>query len=73
MDIYDKYKDNELVRSFDNNFTIKLDQYKVYDQGNSLTCWIYAAFSTIKKEVSISLNMDMNEIDTSFFIVLKAE
>lgn len=50
MDIYDKYKDNELVRSFNEDFNVTLDEYKVYDQGNSLACWIYAAFSTIKKK-----------------------
>lgn len=54
MDIYDKYKNKELIETFDDKFDIELNKYKVYDQGNSLTCWIYAAFNTIKRDVAKS-------------------
>lgn len=42
-----------------------MNQYKVYNQDESLTCWIYAAFNTIKNEVAELLNMNINDIDFS--------
>ena len=65
MDIYDKYKNKELIETFDDKFDIELNKYKVYDQGNSLTCWIYAAFNTIKRDVAKSLNLDEDKLDFS--------
>lgn len=65
MDIYDKYKNLRLIETFNDNFDIELDKYKVYNQGNSLTCWIYAAFNTIKNEVAIALNTNIENLDFS--------
>lgn len=65
MDIYDKYKNKELIETLNDDFDIELDKYKVYNQGNSLTCWIYAAFNTIKRDIAKSLNLDEDKLDFS--------
>lgn len=65
MDIFDKYKNLKLVESFNDHFDIKLNKYKVYNQDNSLTCWIYAGFNTIKNEISKILDISIKNIDFS--------
>ena len=65
MDIYEKYKNNEVVANLTNEFKIKLDQYKVYDQKSSNTCWIYAAFNTIKRDIANILEISEKDMDFS--------
>lgn len=65
MDIYDRYKNDKLIKNINDEFDIELNNYKIYDQGNSLTCWIYAAFNTIKGELAKVLNVDINIMDFS--------
>ena len=65
MDIYDKYKNDKIVKKVTDNFDIELKNYKVYDQDSSYTCWIYAAFNTIKHEIAKTLNVDISKIDFS--------
>ena len=65
MDIYDKYKNEKLIKSINDKFDIELNNYRVYDQDNSFTCWIYAAYNTIKGELSQILNINVDKIDFS--------
>lgn len=65
MDIYDKYKNKKLVDSISDNFDIYLKKYKVYNQDDSLLCWIYAGCNTIKYDISKAINIDIEDIDIS--------
>ena len=65
VDIYDKYKNKKLVDSISDNFDIYLKKYKVYDQDDSLLCWIYAGCNTIKYDISKAINVDIEDIDIS--------
>ena len=65
VDIYDKYKNKKLVDSISDNFDIYLKKYKVYNQDDSLLCWIYAGCNTIKYDISKVINIDIEDIDIS--------
>ncbi|MBQ9012921.1 MAG: hypothetical protein IJ094_05070 [Bacilli bacterium] len=65
MDIYDRYKNSKIVNSISDDFDVCLKEYKVYNQDDSLLCWIYAGCNTIKYDISKSINVDMDKIDIS--------
>lgn len=65
MNIYEKYINKDLVDTIDDKFEVELDKYKIYNQKDSLTCWIYAGINTIKRDLSNALNIDENMVDIS--------
>lgn len=65
MDIYDKYKNKDLIDSVSDDFDFCLKNYKVYNQDDSLLCWIYAGCNTIKYDISQAINVGMENIDIS--------
>lgn len=64
-DIYDTCLDESITRNADNNFSIDLGNYEVYDQQGSATCWIFASMNLIKKELARKLNYNEGDLDLS--------
>lgn len=66
-DFYDVCK-NECIINAENindEFSIDIGKYKIYDQKGSMICWIYAAMNLIKKEVATKLNVSEDNLDFS--------
>lgn len=62
MDVYEKYKNTELIKNMKYNFDIEIKGNKVYDQKSSFTCCACAAFNVISGEVAKALNVEANKM-----------
>lgn len=64
-DIYDICRDKTIVNSVNDRFSIDIGDYKIYDQKESMTCWIFASINLIKKEIATKLGVTFENFDLS--------
>ena len=59
--IHDFCLNNDIINHTNNLFNIELAKSKIYDQGNSERCWIYAGINLIKNNIAHNLHIEENE------------
>lgn len=66
-DFYDICKNESVLdnKNINDQFSVDLGDYKIYDQKGSMTCWIFASMNLIKKEIATKLNVHENNLDFS--------
>jgi len=63
--IYDDCIDNNVINNINDVFSIEMEKYKVYNQKESMTCWIYASINLIKREIATKLKINEEDLDFS--------
>lgn len=63
--IYKACFSTDIINSTKNTFNLELPEYKIYDQGESYLCWIYAYISFIKPLICKKLNIADEKLDLS--------
>lgn len=64
-DIYEENINKNIINDISDEFNIDLAKYKVYNQKESMTCWIYASINLIKRELAEKLKIAEENLDFS--------
>lgn len=63
--IYKSCFNTDVINKTENTFNLELPEYKIYNQGESYSCWIYAYTSFIKPLICKNLNIADEDLDLS--------
>lgn len=63
--IYEACFNKDVINNTKNTFNIELPKAKIYNQGESNSCWIYAYISFIKPVICKRLNISDDDLDLS--------
>lgn len=59
LDIYDECININIIKNINKNFNIEIKDNEVYDQKESLLCWIYAGINMLKNELKYVLGSEV--------------
>lgn len=63
--IYKACFNTDVINNTENTFNLELPEYKIYNQGESYLCWIFAYISFIKPLICKNLNIAEQDLDLS--------